>query len=67
MKTALKFNRLAIQNLVISIKTGVILAMITGFLYISYLGMSKPEPVKLQKDQVVIVTNGNSNLTKAKI
>jgi|GEM_PF-3513386 len=59
MKTTFKINSLAMQNLMLSVKTGFILAMITGFLYITYLGMTKPEAVKQEKERIVMVTAGN--------
>lgn len=48
MKKSLKTNNLLIENFVLSLQTGMILAVITGFLYISYLGMSKPETGKIK-------------------
>lgn len=60
MKKSLKTNNLAIENLLLSLQTGMILAVITGFLYISYLGMSKPETGKIRttdNTEFVIKTN----------
>jgi hypothetical protein len=60
MKKSLKTNNLTIENLFLSLQTGMILAVITGFLYISYLGMSKPETIKNSKtesSEIVIKTS----------
>lgn len=67
MKTVLNFNSLAIENLMLSLKTGFILAMVAGFMFITYLGMSKPEPLKNEKSQILVTNPASFDKTVANI
>lgn len=67
MKTSLKFNSLATENAFISLKTGFLLAMVAGFMYITYLGMSKPNSLRTEKERMSVTTSALNNLVIANI
>jgi len=59
MKTVLKINHLMLENTLLVLKSLGIVLIVFGFLYISYIGMSKPYHLKEKKIELKELTTVN--------